>query len=73
MLEWHCMVSVEVAVTTQSMTTESADFKRQWKHYASTLTKACLKAKLSDEWVPQMDVRTGTCYYFNLKTATTQF
>ncbi|OQR97982.1 hypothetical protein THRCLA_21912, partial [Thraustotheca clavata] len=40
--------------------------------YSTNINKQCLKAKLTDEWVVQMNAESGQKYYFNLRKATTQ-
>ncbi|ETV83638.1 hypothetical protein, variant 2 [Aphanomyces astaci] len=68
LVEWHRMLSLEQERTQAAIVAEHKVFIVEWEKYSADLTKQCLKAKLTDEWVPQLDSHSGNTYYLNLKS-----
>ncbi|KAF0695846.1 Aste57867_13366 [Aphanomyces stellatus] len=73
LLEWRRMLSLEQARAEAAIIAEHKVFLGEWEKYKTELTKQCLKAKLTEEWVPQLDPVSGQTNFLNLKTGVVHY
>jgi hypothetical protein len=69
--EWHCHVAIEKLRVAHELRREQHRFTTEWARYEARLEKDVLKAKLSSEWIPQLDPVGGETFYLNVQTTKT--
>lgn len=67
-IAWHANLTSEIERIDSETTKEQQQFNAKWETYRKTLLKTCMKNRISDDWVPQLEDSTGKRFYYNIRT-----